>query len=164
MEEGKGKTLRVRDVMTSDVFTLSTRTSVDDAARSLTLHKVSGAPVLERGRIVGLVSNTDLVDPRYRSRGTGAVTVAEAMTNAVYGVRPGDPVMLAVRLMAEQGIHRVVVVDDHGKLVGIVSSMDVLRALARGARVQESPEDRTVHHSDPAPAVQYVDLRIAAPG
>lgn len=147
------KTLRVRDIMTSDVITLVGSTSVDDAARSLTFHHVSGVPVLEHGRVVGVVSKSDLVDPRHRSSPGHTPTVREAMTRVVHGVRPGDPVMMAVRLMVEQQVHRAVVVDDHGKLVGIVGPMDVMRALTRGDSVQGNDaafDARHDWHADPA--------------
>jgi CBS domain-containing protein len=155
------KTLRIRDIMTSDVITLVAQTTVDDAARSLTFHQVSGAPVLEHGRIVGVVSKSDLVDPRYRSSPTEKPTVRDAMTRAVRAVRPGDPAMFAVRLMADENVHRAVVVDDQGQLAGIVSAMDVLRALARGDDVQGHDPvylDRQERHADPEIATEYVDL------
>jgi len=155
------KTLRVRDIMTPDVITLVGTTSVDDAARSLTFHQVTGVPVLEHGRIVGVVSKSDLVDPRYRSSATAKPTVRDAMTRVVHAVRPGDPAMLAVRLMVHENVHRAVVVDEQGKLAGIVSPMDVMRALARGDRVQENDptfEDRRELHADPEVVTEYVDL------
>ena len=158
-----GKTVRVRDIMTTDVITLVASTSVEDAARSLTFHQVSGAPVLERGRIVGVVTKSDLVDPRYRASAGEQITVRDAMTRAVRAVRPGDPVMMAVRLMADENVHRVVVVDDQGKLAGIVSAMDVLRALARGDRVQQHDpifEDRKERHAEPESVTEFVDLRV----
>ena len=83
------------------------------------------------------------------------------MTRVVRAVRPGDPVMFAVRLMADENVHRVVVVDDDGKLAGIVSAMDVLRALARGNDVQGHDPvflDRHERHADPAIVTEYVDL------
>jgi CBS-domain-containing membrane protein len=155
------KTMRVRDIMTTEVVTLVASTSLDDAARSLTYHHVTGAPVLEHGRIVGVVSKSDLVDPRYRSSDDATPTVRDAMTRIVHAVRPGDPAMAAVRLMVDQSVHRAVVVDDKGKLAGIVSPMDVLRALARGDAVQENDPaflDRQDRHADPAIATEWVDL------
>ena len=155
------KTLRIRDIMTTNVITLVAQTSLDDAARSLTFHQVSGAPVLEHGRIVGVVSKSDLVDPRYRSSVAEKQTVRDAMTRVVHAVRPGDTAMLAVRLMVQENVHRAVVVDEHGKLAGIVSPMDVLRALARGDDVQgDDPtfQDRHERHADPEIVTEYVDL------
>jgi CBS-domain-containing membrane protein len=157
------KTLRVRDIMTANVITLVGSTSVDDAARSLTFHQVSGAPVLEHGRIVGVVSKSDLVDPRYRSTPNEKPTVRDAMTRAVRAVRPGDPAMSAVRLMVNESVHRVVVVDDHGKLAGIVSSLDILRALTRGDPVQAHDpafEDRQERHAEPATVTEFIDLAV----
>ena len=158
MADTTTKTVRVRDIMTTDVITLVATTSLSDAARSLSFHKVTGAPVMEHGRVVGVISNTNLVDPRYRNGAEQGVNVAQVMTPAVYAVGPGDPVMLAVRLMAREGVHRAIVVDDHKKLVGIVSAMDVLRALVDGQRVQDDlPERGGPEHAEAA--VAFVDLR-----
>ena len=52
------------------------------------------------------------------------------MTRVLFAVLPTDPVTAAVRLMVREGIHRVLVVSDTGGLLGIVTSMDVLRAIA----------------------------------
>ncbi|MFO0757468.1 MAG: CBS domain-containing protein [Byssovorax sp.] len=157
MSEAASKTVRVRDIMSVNVFTLSGRTSVDDAARSLTYHKVSGAPVIDQGRIVGVVSNTDLVHPRYRSTPERTVTVHEAMTKIVYAVRPGDAAMAAARLMVKENIHRAIVVDEQGKLAGLVTPMDILKAIVEGKQVDDLPPELP---ADPAITVEYVDLRV----
>ncbi|MFT3769272.1 MAG: CBS domain-containing protein [Minicystis sp.] len=159
--DAPGKTMRVRDIMTTEVITLAASTKADDAARSLTFHRVSGAPVLDHGRIVGVVSKSDLVDPRNRPTGDERPTVGEVMTPLVFAVRPGDPAMSAVRLMVEESVHRAVVVDDHGRLKGIVSPMDVLRALGRGDYLQRNDpvhQDRLERHADPATAQEEPDL------
>jgi CBS-domain-containing membrane protein len=155
------KQMRVRDIMTTKVITLRRDATTGEAARCLTNHRVSGAPVVDGSRIVGVVSKTDLLDMRTRPSVPGDVTVDDVMTHLIFAVRPGDPAMLAVRLMVEEGIHRAVVVDAGGKLAGLVSPMDVLRALARGDSVQDRQESVTAReiHAEPAVAVQYVDLR-----
>jgi CBS-domain-containing membrane protein len=162
-----GRTVRVRDIMTAEVVTLAASTSVEDAARSLTFHQVGGAPVLDHGRIVGVVSKSDLVDPRHRTGG-GQPAVREVMTKVVRAVRPGDPAMMAVRLMVNENVHRALVVDERGKLVGIVSSMDALSALARGDALQTHDalfDARSEQHADPeavepgpAHRLDFVDL------
>jgi CBS-domain-containing membrane protein len=150
MEPTSVRTVRVRDIMTAEVVTAVANTAADEAARSLSFHKVSAAPVLEHGTLVGIVSKSDLVDPRRRGAPGSAATVADVMTRVVYAVRPGDPAMMAVRMMLKQNVHRALVVNDSGRLVGIVSAIDVLRALAQGARLQEAEE---AHHGAPAVAV-----------
>jgi CBS domain-containing protein len=131
---GREKTVKVSDVMSANLVVLDVHTSLADAAAVLSEHRISGAPVVSgSARPLGIVSRADLLDPRHQGAGK---TVADAMTRVLYAVRPGDPLMAAVRLMATENIHRVVVVDGGGLLSGIVTSMDVMRALARG-----EPED-----------------------
>jgi len=136
-------TLRVKDVMTQAILLLRAETSIDEAWRQMHDGGVTGAPVLDaRGRLVGVVSNSDLADPRRRDPGEPR-SVGDVMTRIVYAVRAEDSAVTAVRLMAEENIHRAIVVNDDGTLAGIVVPMDILRVLANGI------ED----------GVEYVDLR-----
>ncbi len=131
-------TLRVRDVMTEAVLLLRAETAIDDAWLQLHDAGVTGAPVLDaKGKLVGVLSNSDLADPRRRRVGAPS-SVGDLMTRIVYAVRAEDPAVVAVRLMAEENIHRVVVVHDDGSLAGIVVAMDILRVLARnsGSRIE----------------------------
>lgn len=140
---------RVRDVMTADLVFLRTDLTLDDAWAVLHERGISGAPVLDvRGRLVGVLSKADLADPRHRPP-AGPGTVEAAVTHVAYAVRASDPVMSAVRLMLDHDIHRALVVDDDGTLAGIITPLDVLRALAGGVAL--------VEHAD-AP-VEFVDLR-----
>jgi len=140
-------TLRVKDVMTEAILLLRSGMSVDDAWSLLHDAGVNGAPVLDaRGRLVGVLSNTDLADPRRRHPGA-ATCVADVMTRVVYAVRADDPVLTAVRLMADENIHRAVVMNDDGTLAGIVVPMDILRVLAREAEARGADAH-----------VEYVDL------
>jgi CBS-domain-containing membrane protein len=125
----------IRDIMTRNVFTLSEHTSLEEAAWGLTANAISGAPVRDgNGRLAGVLSKSDLIDPDRAETEGEMPTVADAMTPALLALRDDDPAMDAVRLMVVDGIHRVIVIDDHGRLAGIVTPMDVLRALAQGVR------------------------------
>jgi CBS-domain-containing membrane protein len=136
-------TIRVRDVMSAAVVFLRTTTSLDRAWSELHEAGISGAPVLDdRGRLVGVISLADLADPRRRTVDNGGLVV-DAMTRVVYAVRPDDPVSVAMRLMLDERIHRVVVVDDDAAVVGLVVPMDILRSLAHGDDTE----------------MEYVDLR-----
>ena len=88
-------------------------------------------------------------------------TVRDVMTHVIYAVRPSDPVMSAVRLMVMQNVHRAIVVRDEGRLAGVISSMDVLRALEHGEHLADEPGSPAAkeRHAEPAVAVGYVDLR-----
>jgi CBS-domain-containing membrane protein len=126
---GREKTLRVRDVMSASLFVIEVGMSPAEAAAVLAAHRISGAPVVSgSARPLGIVTRSDLLDPRHQAE----PTVATVMTRVLYAVRATDPAIAAVRLMTTENIHRVVVVDGSGLLVGIVTSMDIMRALARG--------------------------------
>jgi CBS domain-containing protein len=142
----------VRSSMTEVLSALAPDTCVAAAARLFHEQHLSGAPVVdERGHLVGVVSQTDLVDaPRggvvgvahyYLVHGGKTLTssiipgaeaasgvVGDCMRRDVQTVSPGSPLRDAVRVMVTHEIHRVLVVDA-GRLVGLVSTMDVLRAL-----------------------------------
>jgi CBS-domain-containing membrane protein len=142
--------VKVRDVMTEAVMFLNASQSQDEAWALLHTHGVSGAPVLGHGRLVGVLTRSDLGDPRRRAPVT-AGTVADAMTRIVYAVRASDSAMTAVRLMIDENIHRAVVVNDDGTLAGIVAPMDILRALTQGLDLRDPSVDGC--------EVEYVDLR-----
>lgn len=124
-------TLRVKDVMTDTVVTLRSDAPIDEAWQRLHGMGVTGAPVVDaKGRVVGVVSNHDFSDPR-RRRTSEQGAVDDIMTRIAYAVRTNDPISSAVRLMIDENIHRVLVVNDDGTLAGIVVPIDILRALAQ---------------------------------
>jgi CBS-domain-containing membrane protein len=145
------KGLRVKDVMSSSVVFLGTHQRLDEAWEILHTNCISGAPALSSlGRLVGIVSKADLADPRRRTSEHPS-TVRDVMTRVIYAVRAGDSILAAVRLMIDEDIHRVLVVGDEGEVVGIVTPMDVLRAVACG---QDLADPKQVD-----PPIQFVDPR-----
>jgi predicted transcriptional regulator len=142
------KYTRVEDVMTHDVVAIPVAATPSEAAAMLSRRRIGGAPVTDEGRIVGLVSKSDLID----ERAAAAATVADIMTRLLFAVRPGDPLMLAVQLMVDESIHRVVVVHEAGGVCGIVAPIDVLRALREGKVVGPVTNDGPLE-------LDYVDLR-----
>lgn len=144
--------MKVRDVMTSPAITVTPETPFTGIVATLLDHDISGVPVVdERGRLVGIVSEADLVGRQvfgYRRRAlrvladhlhgrdtiwvrkVGGLTAAELMTADPDTVRPGDDVRLAARRMLEHHHKRLVVVAD-SEVVGVVSRHDLLRPFAR---------------------------------
>ena len=122
---------KVEDLMTRKVLTVAAGADADDAAWGLTMKGLSGAPVKdERGNIIGVLSKSDLVDPEKRGpEHDEHLTARDVMTPVLFAARASDPIKFAVRRMVETGAHRLVVVDDGGALVGIITPMDVLRGL-----------------------------------
>ena len=133
--------------MTEGVVFLRVDATPAEAWETMHRHGISGSPVLnQQGKLVGIISRADLADPRHHSAGASG-RIDDAMTRVVYAVRAEDPLMNAVRLMLQEN-HRAMVVNDDGSIAGIITPMDVLRALARVDPVGSSGLD-----------VQFVDLR-----
>jgi CBS domain-containing protein len=128
--------MRARDVMTSPVITLRTDVPVHLAAALLASHGFTAAPVVDpERRVVGIATEADLVRDRILP-GAGVADespeprVGAVMTPAPKAMGPGDDLAEVVSLMLDSGIRSVPIVDD-GRLVGIVTRRDVLRAVAR---------------------------------
>jgi predicted transcriptional regulator len=123
----------VGDVMEPHVFWLPTDMPLLRAAEELAAQQISGAPACSPdGTIVGIISLTDLT-ANYGGANESRL-VRDVMTPEVLAVAERAPLEHAVRRMAFEGVHRLVVVDDDERLVGIITSMDVLRELAGFSR------------------------------
>ena len=114
-----------KDIMTTKVVTVKPSTSIEDAARLLVRRKISGVPVVDekdKTKVVGILTEADLL-----AAPSGAKTVADVMKKRVVSVSPDTPVDEIAEILVKKKIKRVPVIDA-GKLVGIVSRIDVLRA------------------------------------
>jgi CBS domain-containing protein len=144
--------VRVEDLMTRDVVSVTPNASLKTVAETLVEHGISGVPVCESdGTVLGVVSEADiLVREGGRPENTGrlfgwvidaplsggvakadAQTAAQAMTSPAITISWNRPAAAAARTMIERGINRLMVVDAVGKLVGIVTRADLVRAFAR---------------------------------
>ena len=121
--------MQVRDVMTPDPRTVQPGDTLQAAARAMDELNVGVLPVVEGGRLVGLLTDRDIV---IRSTSAGqdprTATVADAMTAEVRSLPEDARVLDAVRTMEEGQLRRVPVVDAGGTLVGIVSLGDLAAA------------------------------------
>ena len=147
----------VRDIMDPDPVTVQETEGVEQVWRLMKEHEVNGLPVVnDGGRCVGIVTEADLVIadeegdlhiPHYielfgglvfleplreferKLRKAAATTVEELMTADPVTIEPDATVKRAARMIAERHHNRLPVVE-HGRLVGLVTRVDVLAALA----------------------------------
>lgn len=186
----------VRDLMTTDVATVDPDLTLRDAVELFAQRHVSGAPVMTGGRVVGVLSTSDVLafeaatpgvpterpeleleewneptewvegeeapaaffNEQWADAGADVMerfaeiggpewdelaehTVGEAMGRAVCSVRASADVYTAADSMLRASVHRLLVMDA-GRLVGILSSMDIVRAVAEHRLVTASPEAR----------------------
>jgi CBS domain-containing protein len=143
--------LTAADLMKSPVVTIPEGTTLREAARLLCRANITGAPVVDAdGRCRGVLSSSDFVT-RARAEGEeisflapwGEIIIVEDapddqirhyMTAQPVTVPPAAPVAEVARKMVEAHIHRVLVVDEGDRPCGIVSSTDVMAAVADAAR------------------------------
>ena len=115
-----GTAATARDVMTTSVISVAPDESVDEAARLLTFHDISGLPVCSGSQVVGVVSEADLI-------GKSGATVGDVMTSPAAMVPESLSLEKVAEQLTRQRIRRLPVVDSNGKLVGVVSRRDVLK-------------------------------------
>ncbi|TLM70291.1 MAG: CBS domain-containing protein [Actinobacteria bacterium] len=147
--------LTARDVMTPDPVTVGPGLAVKEAARLMAEHRVGALPVMEGDRIVGLVTEDDLImqdvkvefptsfhlldgllllpssvsEFEAELRKAVGATVADVMTSDPVTVDAGASMEDVATMMVDREVGRIPVLDS-GRLVGIVSKSDLVRALA----------------------------------
>jgi CBS domain-containing protein len=148
----------VSQMMRHDTRSVTRETPIGDVARILSDDALSSVPVVEDGRVVGVVGQSDLLfqelqeeesrlpqgfpilgavvflEPvdRWRDevRKAFGVTAGDVMESEPVTVAPDTPAHEAARLMVDRDVNRLPVVDGEGRVVGVISRADIVRALA----------------------------------
>ena len=138
---------RVRDIMSSPAITVSPDTTLPAANALMKEKQIRHLPVLEKGRLVGIVSRGDLREASISASINAdqyelhfllnKLTVGKLMTRKVRTVTPDALVVDAADLMTEHKIAGLPVVDADGAVVGIVTESDLLKMLVRRLRAAD---------------------------
>jgi CBS domain-containing protein len=120
---------RVRDVMSRDPITCGPTDRLNVAAQRMWEHDCGVLPIVDgEGRPIGMLTDRDVCMAAYtRGQALGELEVAGAMSGAPSTCKPSDTLRSLMDLMATHQVRRVPVVDDEGRLVGIVSLADIAR-------------------------------------
>jgi len=129
----------VADVMTIDPVTVTVDATVEDAEQLLATYRISGLPVVDAtGHLVGVLSRTDLLleggpglSRLLRGRESG-LRVGELMSSPPITVGMSTTLSAAARLMRDQRVHRLVIVNDHDQPIGVLSATDFVQLIADG--------------------------------
>ncbi len=148
------KQLTVRDIMHRNVFYTMPESTLKDAANIFYRHKVSGVPVVDNDKIlIGIISEKHLIKaalPDYETlienmsfnpevepfdellKREDEIKVSEIMTRKVFTTTEDTPIVEVAAMMMFRNIRRVPVVDDRGRLIGMVLRSDIVSKVIRG--------------------------------
>lgn len=127
------RSVKVKDHMTKNVVTLQPDMEIAHAAQFLIAHDISGAPVLdEHGRLVGILTERDCMRVAMQAdyHGTPGGLVSDYMSPDPQSVEPEESILTMADLFINGRFHRYPVVDN-GRLVGLISRRDVMRAMGK---------------------------------
>jgi CBS domain-containing protein len=132
----------VRDVMVSEVVTIEPSASLADAARTMEKANIGMLPVMEEGRVRGVITDRDIVVRAVaRDADPSATRVDECLTPEAICARPMWTTAQALQAMAEAQVGRLPVVDDQDRLVGVVTlSSMAFRAPDKGETLEAAQE------------------------
>jgi CBS domain-containing protein len=119
--------MKVKDLMTNDVKRCSPETNLAEAARIMWEGDCGAVPVTdERDHIIGVITDRDIcIAAATRPRSEGEIPVRDVISAAAYTCAPSDDVRAALETMKARKVRRLPVVDQGGRLVGIVSIHDI---------------------------------------
>ena len=141
--------MRIRDLMSTNVVTVSEDTSIHDARRIMEAHKIRRLPVMKKDKLVGLVTKHMLLEASPSPATSLSIhelhyllakmTVKDIMVKNPYTISPDMPAEEALQLGQEMGYGAFPVMED-GRLVGMVTESDIVRLMTRVLGVREKAE------------------------
>ena len=139
--------LKIHEVMSKDLHTARPEMSLSDMLEMLRINRISGAPVMEDDKLVGVISIEDIV--RAMQRNDLTETVGQYMTRELVTVASYDSIFKAMQTFAESHVGRLPVVNEENKLVGMITKGDITRgvlvALQRDYKEEEVRRYRASH-------------------
>jgi len=127
--------------MAKSVTTATRANTLRDAALMMRDGDMGSVPVVEDGKLVGIVTDRDIVVRSIADGKDASASVAEAMTTDIFSVRPDDFVFEAIRLMGDKQVRRVPVVDENGTLAGIIAMADIALEMEDQQELAEALEE-----------------------
>lgn len=140
----------VADLMTRDVVSVTRNTTLDEAARRLSGLRISGMPVVDDDdRVIGVIGELDIIMAKQGKKGTGLRDlvrklsgepvpkrragnhVGDVMSEPAITIRKEGDVLEAARILDARRIKRLPVVDEQGKIIGVISRADVVRGMSK---------------------------------
>ena len=118
----------IKEVMTSDLCTIDAEKSIAYAAKMMRDEDVGLAPIVEGDKLIGMLTDRDIaIRVVAEGRNPDQVTAREVASKQVVTIDPQQDLDEALRIMAKHQVRRLAVVEEDGRLVGVVAQADVAR-------------------------------------
>jgi CBS domain-containing protein len=137
--------LKVSEVMTREPFTTSTLMTMEEALDIFNKNRISGAPVLENGALVGVISIEDLI--RALRKNDLSAPVQNYMTTNLVTIRDTDTVIEALKLFVNTKLGRLIVIDSENQMAGIITKGDVTRGILKALDQDYQEEEVRIYRA-----------------
>lgn len=173
--------MKARDIMTTNVVTVSPETDIAEAVRLMLERQISGVPVIDNsGRLAGILTEGDLMrraelvtgrqswwinpmsSPEQEAKAyvkAHGLKVKDVMTKEVVTIDEQEPLDRIAMVLEERGIKRTPVMRN-GKIIGIVSRANLLRSLAAKKTSEFAPSDGQIRSAILATAAENATIRV----
>lgn len=131
--------LHVKDVMTSPVVSVGPTDTISRLSEMLRTHNITGIPVVSDEKLVGIISVKDLIAAL--EKGELAAPVSAYMTSNLFTLHEADALVRALEIFSKTGVGRLPVLDQEGRLVGIVTKGDIAHGLLRTLQTPKDEEE-----------------------
>ncbi len=115
---------KLQDIMTKDCVTITKQDNIFEIAVKMKEHDIGFIPIVDGKKLIGVVTDRDLVLRGYADKRSGSGSVEEVMTNTPITATPETTVEEAARIMADKQIRRLPVIQN-GELVGVIAIGDL---------------------------------------
>lgn len=131
--------LKVCDAMKQDIITTTPDSSMSELREILRANRISGTPVMEDGKLVGVISIEDFI--MWLASGQEDCCIRDKMTADVQTMYSNEPLIHAVSKLEKTGFGRFPIIDRNGKLVGILTRRDIIERLLRKLEIDYHEEE-----------------------
>ena len=135
----------VRHAMTKNVFKLSLPANLADVTSIMLKKRISSLPLIENEKPVGIITTTDILrlfsEIKNSKLLAPATDIKKIMSSPVKSIHQNERLRTAIDLMSDNRFHHLIVIDDEGGIVGILSSLDIARAYGKDETEDEMMKD-----------------------
>jgi len=132
---------RCREIMTRNVKTANREMTLQEIARLMREGDMGAMPVVENGKLVGIITDRDIVVRAIAEGKEPQTKIGEIMTTEIFSVNPDDFVFEAIRLMGDKQVRRVPVTTENEELAGIIAMADIALEMEDEREIAETLED-----------------------